>query len=157
MALANSNTIICHLLPGPHLYTWVESSNVDKLRCWRTKVPRRWWDSNTGSQRESRVNTPIYHENLQLNCCYCYWSCVKYHCGFKLSYLFCFSSDSTNNHTITTKSISIEGRYPICRPKMWHYVDIMVTVTFGWIIYKIVLSLIFFLLCYKQSVSKGLH
>ena len=61
MALANSNTIICHLLPGPHLYTWVESSNVDKLPCWRTKVPRRWWDSNPGSQRESRVNTPIYH------------------------------------------------------------------------------------------------
>ena len=29
MALANSNTIICHILPGPHLYTWVESSNVD--------------------------------------------------------------------------------------------------------------------------------
>ena len=26
---------------GPHLYTWVESSNVDKLPCWRTKVPRR--------------------------------------------------------------------------------------------------------------------
>ena len=31
MAVANSNTIICHILPGPHLYTWVESSNVDKL------------------------------------------------------------------------------------------------------------------------------
>ena len=38
MALANSNTIICHILPGPHLYTWVESSNVDKLPCWRIKV-----------------------------------------------------------------------------------------------------------------------
>ena len=61
MALTNSNTIICHLLPGPHLYTWVESSNVDKLPCWRTKVPRQWWDSNPGSQRESRVNTSIYH------------------------------------------------------------------------------------------------
>ena len=42
MALANSNTIICHLLPGLHLYTWVESSNVDKLPCWRTKVPFAW-------------------------------------------------------------------------------------------------------------------
>ena len=24
---------------GTHLYTWVESSNVDKLSCWRTNVP----------------------------------------------------------------------------------------------------------------------
>ena len=31
-----------HILPGTHLYTWVESrlsSNVDKVSCWRTKVP----------------------------------------------------------------------------------------------------------------------
>ena len=49
-------------IPGPHLYTWVASSNVDKLPCWRTKVPRRWWDSNPGFQRESRVNTPLYHD-----------------------------------------------------------------------------------------------
>ena len=27
------------ILPGTHLYTWVESSNVDKVSCWRTKVP----------------------------------------------------------------------------------------------------------------------
>ena len=33
----NRNTI-CILL-GPHLYTWVESSNVDKVSCWWTKVP----------------------------------------------------------------------------------------------------------------------
>ena len=37
MALANSNTIICHLLPGPHLYTWVESSNVDKIALLKDK------------------------------------------------------------------------------------------------------------------------
>ena len=33
------HNIILHILPGTHLYTWVESSNVDKLSCWRTKVP----------------------------------------------------------------------------------------------------------------------
>ena len=31
------NTV--RILPGPHLYTWVESSNVDKVSCWRIKVP----------------------------------------------------------------------------------------------------------------------
>ena len=31
------NTV--RVLPGTHLYTWVESSNVDKVSCWRTKVP----------------------------------------------------------------------------------------------------------------------
>ena len=25
-----------HILLGPHLYTWVERSNVDKVLCWRT-------------------------------------------------------------------------------------------------------------------------
>ena len=30
--------IICRILPGPHLCTWVESNNVDKLPCGRTKV-----------------------------------------------------------------------------------------------------------------------
>ena len=30
---------ILHILPSTHLYTWVESSNVDKVSCWRTKVP----------------------------------------------------------------------------------------------------------------------
>ena len=32
----NHNTI--RILPGPYLYTWVESSNVDKAPCWRTKI-----------------------------------------------------------------------------------------------------------------------
>ena len=42
--------------------TWVESSNVDKVSCWRTKVPGdSAWDSNPGSQRESRAVTPLYH------------------------------------------------------------------------------------------------
>ena len=27
------------ILPGIHLYTMAESSNVDKMSCWRTKVP----------------------------------------------------------------------------------------------------------------------
>ena len=29
---------IFRILPRPHLYTWVKSSNADKLPCWRTKV-----------------------------------------------------------------------------------------------------------------------
>ena len=33
------NHNIFRILPGPHLYLWVESSNVDKESCWRTKVP----------------------------------------------------------------------------------------------------------------------
>ena len=65
MVLANSNTIICHLLPGPHLYTWVESSNVDKLPCWRTKVPRRWWDSNPGSS--VRVEWILHYTTTPVN------------------------------------------------------------------------------------------
>ena len=64
MALANSNTIICHNLPGPHLYTWVESSNVDKLPCWRTKVHGDGEIRTPGSRRESRVNAPIYHNTF---------------------------------------------------------------------------------------------
>ena len=61
MALANWNTIICHILPGPHSYTSVESSNVDKLPCWRTKV------HGDGKIRTRALNvrvewdTPIYH------------------------------------------------------------------------------------------------
>ena len=34
------------ILPGTHLYTWVESSNVDKVSCWRTKSARHWRESN---------------------------------------------------------------------------------------------------------------
>ena len=30
------------ILPDTHLYTWVESSNVDKVSCWRTKSARHW-------------------------------------------------------------------------------------------------------------------
>ena len=28
-----------HPIPDTHLYTWVESSNVDKVSCWRKQVP----------------------------------------------------------------------------------------------------------------------
>ena len=59
MALANSNTIICHILPGPHLCTWVESSNVDKLPCWRTTVHGDGEIRTRDLSDESRVNTPI--------------------------------------------------------------------------------------------------
>ena len=36
---ANTPQYRPHPIPGPHLHTWVESSNVDKVSCWRTKVP----------------------------------------------------------------------------------------------------------------------
>ena len=63
MELANSIKIICRILPGPHLYTGVETSNVDTLPCWRTKVHRD--GGIRGSQRESPVNTPIYHDTTR--------------------------------------------------------------------------------------------
>ena len=55
------------ILPGTHLYTWVESSNVDKVSCWRTKSARHWWESNPEPfDPESRVqsNIPRHLHNL---------------------------------------------------------------------------------------------
>ena len=50
------HNIILHILPGTHLYTWVESSNVDKVSCWRTKCraltgiePATLWSRVKGS------------------------------------------------------------------------------------------------------------
>ena len=37
-----------------------QQCGVDKLPCWRTKVPWRWWDSNPDSQRESSEYSNIY-------------------------------------------------------------------------------------------------
>ena len=45
-----------HILLGTHLYTWVESSDVDKVSCWRTKVP------GIDGNPESRI-----HSNIPLN------------------------------------------------------------------------------------------
>ena len=48
------------LLPGTHVYTWVESSNVDKVPCWRTKSARHWRESNPQPfDPESRVQSNI--------------------------------------------------------------------------------------------------
>ena len=48
------------ILPGTHLYTWVESSNVDKVSCWRTKSARHWRESNPEPfDPESRVQSNI--------------------------------------------------------------------------------------------------
>ena len=45
------------ILPGTHLYTWVESSNVDKVSCRRTKSARHWRESNLQPfDPESRVH-----------------------------------------------------------------------------------------------------
>ena len=48
------------ILPGTHLYTWVESSNVDKVSCWRTKSARHGRESNPEPfDPESRVQSNI--------------------------------------------------------------------------------------------------
>ena len=48
------------ILPGTHLYTWVESSNVDKVSCWRTKSARHWRESNSQPLIQSQGFNPIY-------------------------------------------------------------------------------------------------
>ena len=54
------NHNIVRILPGPHLTTWVESSNVDKVSCWRTKVYRATVGFEPGlSTRESSGHTTI--------------------------------------------------------------------------------------------------
>ena len=52
---------ILHILPGTHLYTWVESSNVDKVSCWRTKVPGIDGNRTRNPLIQSQGFTPIYH------------------------------------------------------------------------------------------------
>ena len=47
-------------LLGPHLYTWVKSSNVDSVLL-KDKGTGRCWESNRAPQSESRGFTPIYH------------------------------------------------------------------------------------------------
>ena len=48
------------ILPSIHLYTWVESSNVDKVSCWSTKSARHWRESNPEPfDPESRVQSNI--------------------------------------------------------------------------------------------------
>ena len=51
---------ILHILPGTHLYTWVESSNVDKVSCWRTKVPGMDGNRTRNPLIQSQGLTPIY-------------------------------------------------------------------------------------------------
>ena len=52
---------ILHILPGTHLYTWVESSNVDRVSCWRTKVPGIDGNRTRNPLIQSQGFTPIYH------------------------------------------------------------------------------------------------
>ena len=48
------------ILLGTHLYTWVESSNVDKVSCWRTKSAWHWRESNPHPfDPESKVQSNI--------------------------------------------------------------------------------------------------
>ena len=58
------------ILPGTHLYTWVESSIVDKVSCWRTKSARHWRESNPQPfDPESRIqsNTPRHLQLCVMN------------------------------------------------------------------------------------------
>ena len=48
------------ILPGTHYTPGVESSNVDKVSCWRTKSARHWRESNPEPfDPESRVQSNI--------------------------------------------------------------------------------------------------
>ena len=48
------------ILPGTHSYTWVESGNVDKVSCWRTKSARHWQELNLQPfDPQSRVQSNI--------------------------------------------------------------------------------------------------
>ena len=55
----NHNNV--RILPGTHLYTWVESSNVDKVPCWRTKVPGIDGNRTRNPLIQSQGFNPIYH------------------------------------------------------------------------------------------------
>ena len=52
---------ILHILLGTHLYTWVESSNVDKVSYWRSKVPGIDGNRTRIPLIQSQGFTPIYH------------------------------------------------------------------------------------------------
>ena len=58
---------IIHILPGTHLYTRVESSNVDKVSCWRTKVPGIDGHRTRNSLIQSQGFNPIYHGHLHID------------------------------------------------------------------------------------------
>ena len=64
-----TNTV-CILL-GTHFYTWVKSSNVDKVSCWRTKSARHWWETNLQPfNPESRVQSNISRDQGWQVCSY---------------------------------------------------------------------------------------
>ena len=49
------------ILPGTHLYTWMESSNVDNVSCWRTTVPDIDGNETRNHLIQSQGFNPIYH------------------------------------------------------------------------------------------------
>ena len=51
---------ILPILPGTHLYTWMESSNVDRVSCWRTKVWGIDWNRTCNPLIQSQGFTPVY-------------------------------------------------------------------------------------------------
>ena len=143
MALANTNTIICHILPGPQLYTWVESSNVDKLPCWRTKVPRRCTGKIRTRALSVRVEwilqyttTPppmsaaayqnewhIYSSNVQTNFEICYVTLIPWQ--ISLNWLLVFSNQNLYFRNETEIVVfSVRDKNPA--PSKWLYIDLLV-------------------------------
>ena len=59
---------ILHILPSTHLYTWVESSNVDKVSCSRTKVPGIDGNRTRNPLIQSQGFNPIYHGTSTFVC-----------------------------------------------------------------------------------------
>ena len=71
-------TINVRILPDTHLYTWVESSNVDKVSCWRTKkVPGIYGNRTCNPLVQSQGFNPIYHGTSAFdkgsNCLQSHW------------------------------------------------------------------------------------
>ena len=69
---------ILHILPGTHLYK-VESSNIDKVYCWRTKIPGI--DRNRTRNPLMRIIMIVIHIGLML-------ICSLFICQFKVKIIF---------------------------------------------------------------------
>ena len=63
------------ILTGPHLYTWVKSSNVDYVSCWRTKVLGDGWN------RTRALSVRVEHSYIMchLQLIFWYWTSLKIH------------------------------------------------------------------------------
>ena len=75
------NHNIVRILPGPHLTPGSRAAMWIKCLAEGQKCTGRQWDSNPGSQRESRAVTPLYHGTSVLEgrlCCMYSRRCYMY-------------------------------------------------------------------------------